>query len=114
MFIKLLGLLALLFLLFVIYVVFLSRHKKSATGPLHIIGAIGKVQTPLHPEGSVLIDGELWQARSRDGKPIEAGQPIRGIGFDGPLVIVESFVTEPGAVGRDPITQVPKHTSFLS
>jgi membrane-bound ClpP family serine protease len=97
-FIQLLSLLAVLVLLFVVYVVFLSRHKKSATSTLHIIGAIGKVQTSLHPLGSVLIDGELWQARSRDGTPIEAGQSIRGISFDGPLLIVESLVTEPGAI----------------
>lgn len=89
MFIQILGLFALLFLILAVYVVFLSRHKKSAKGPLHIIGAIGKVQTSLHPEGSVLIDGELWQARSQDRRPIAAGQLIRCLRFDGPLVIVE-------------------------
>lgn len=85
----LLGL-VLVTLLVAIYLAFLSRHKKSATGPVNLIGATGVVQTALDPEGAVLIDGELWQARARDGVLIEASASIRVVDLEGPIVIVES------------------------
>ena len=40
----------------------LSRHKKSGTGPIQLLGAEGLVQAELRPEGAVLIKGELWRA----------------------------------------------------
>lgn len=54
-------------------VVFLSRHHKSATGTLHLIGATGSVVSPLTPHGTVLISGELWPASSANGKSISDG-----------------------------------------
>jgi membrane-bound serine protease (ClpP class) len=66
-----------------------SRHKKAATGELNLMGAIASVATTLEPEGSVLIRGELWLARSSDGKTIERGRTVRVMGASGHLLEVE-------------------------
>jgi membrane-bound ClpP family serine protease len=78
-------------LLVAIYLFFLSRHKKSATGPINLMGAAGEVQTKLDPGGAVLINGELWQARSKDGGSIDTPALIRVVEMDGPILIVERY-----------------------
>ena len=67
----------------------LSRHKKGASGQLDLPGAVAKVETTLKPEGSVLVRGELWRARSRTGATIERGQRVRVVGASGHLLEVE-------------------------
>ena len=67
-----------------------SRHKKAAAGELNLIGAIASVETTLEPEGSVLIQGELWLARcSGAGTCIERGRTVRVVGASGHLLEVE-------------------------
>jgi membrane-bound serine protease (ClpP class) len=67
----------------------LSRRKKAVTVEPHMVGSRGCVETTLRPEGSVLIRGELWRARSRSGSKIERGQEIRVVGASGHLLEVE-------------------------
>lgn len=89
--------LALVPLLVAIYLFFHSRHKKSATGPIRLIGATGVVQTSLDPDGAVLIDGELWQARLQNGSRLPERSRIRVLGVVGPLLLVEPApVDSPG------------------
>src|SRR3982750_2158788 len=57
-----------------------SRHKKAATGELNLMGALASVEMTLEPEGSVLIRGELWRARSSEGGTIERGRCVRVVG----------------------------------
>ena len=52
----------------------MSRHKKSATGEIHLVGSRARVDAELAPEGTVLIQGELWRARSADGSSIASTQ----------------------------------------
>ncbi len=61
----------------------LWRHKKSATGPLTLSGARGRVHDALTPEGAVLVNGELWPARAADGQHLPANTAIRVIGAAG-------------------------------
>lgn len=68
----------------------LSRHKKSATGPLALVGARGRVQNTLAPEGAVIIKGELWPARSRNNQTLPANTTIRVTGAAGHLLEVEA------------------------
>jgi membrane-bound serine protease (ClpP class) len=70
-------------------VVALSRHKKGALGELDLMGARASVETTLEPEGSVLIRGELWRARSRTGVNIERGRAVRVVGASQYLLEVE-------------------------
>ncbi len=66
-----------------------SRHKKAATGELYLVGATARVETTLKPEGSVLVRGELWRARSRTGVTIKSGRGVRVVGASRHLLEVE-------------------------
>jgi membrane-bound serine protease (ClpP class) len=59
--------------------------------PIHdmatLLGQIGEARTKVDEEGSVLVAGELWSARSED--PIPAGSPIRVVRREGFILIVE-------------------------
>lgn len=61
----------------------LSRHKKSATGPLMLSGARGRVHHALTPTGAVIVHGELWPAHTTDGQHLPANTNIRVVGASG-------------------------------
>jgi membrane-bound serine protease (ClpP class) len=88
-------LLPLLFLLaltlgLALYVAAVSRHKKASQEPLSLAGRVGSVESPLAPEGFVLIDGELWRARARGGVEVGRGRSnVRVVGASGCLLEVE-------------------------
>ena len=67
----------------------LWKHKKSGSGKVQVLGANGLVESELNPEGTVLIGGELWRARSLDGTTIPAHQQVEVAGLDGHLVLVK-------------------------
>ena len=67
----------------------LSRHKKAATGELDLVGAVAFVETNLEPEGSVLVRGELWRARSLTGATLRSGCNVRVVGASRHLLEVE-------------------------
>ena len=66
-----------------------SRHKKSATAEIQLIGASALVNSVLSPEGTVLIRGELWRARSADASRIPIHTKVRVVEFEGHLLLVE-------------------------
>ena len=72
-----------------VYVIMLSRHHKSATGELKLIGALASVETALEPEGAVLVRGELWRARTLTGAAIARGSRVRVVGASAHLLEVE-------------------------
>lgn len=61
-----------------------TRPRHDLTG---LIGQIGEARTKVNDEGSVLVAGELWSARSE--KPIPAGSSIRVLRREGFILIVE-------------------------
>lgn len=69
------------------------RKSVQAAGakPLHdldaLVGQVGEARTNVDAEGSVLISGELWSAKS--DKAIAAGSAVRVIRRDGFVLIVE-------------------------
>jgi membrane-bound serine protease (ClpP class) len=67
----------------------MSRHQKSAGRPLRLEGRVAVVLEALEPEGVVLVDGELWRARARDGNRIERGR-VRIVGARGHWLEVEA------------------------
>ncbi len=67
----------------------LSRHKKAGSGDIKLIGEIATVDTPLAPEGTVIVRGELWRARSDDGSLISSRARVRVVGFEDFLALVE-------------------------
>lgn len=71
------------------------RKSVEAAGirPSHdlagLVGQTGEARTKVSDEGSVLVAGEMWSARS--DKPIPAGSPIRVLRRDGFVLIVEKI-----------------------
>jgi membrane-bound serine protease (ClpP class) len=69
------------------------RKSVEATGmrPTHdltsLVGQLGEARTKINEEGSVLVAGELWSARSE--QPIPAGSSIRVLRREGFILIVE-------------------------
>jgi membrane-bound serine protease (ClpP class) len=71
------------------------RKSVEATSarPTHdltaLVGQIGEARTRINDEGSVLVAGELWSARSEN--PIPAGSSIRVLRREGFILIVEKM-----------------------
>jgi membrane-bound serine protease (ClpP class) len=71
------------------------RKSVEATSarPTHdlamLVGQIGEARTGINDEGSVLVAGELWSARSE--KPIPAGSSVRVLRREGFILIVEKL-----------------------
>jgi membrane protein implicated in regulation of membrane protease activity len=72
------------------YVALSSRHRKSSRLPLKLVGRVGSVERALSPEGFVLVAGELWPARARDGGIVVSdGTRVRVVGAAGCVLEVE-------------------------
>jgi membrane-bound serine protease (ClpP class) len=65
--------------------------EAASARPLHsldwLVGQIGEARTKVEDEGSVLVAGEMWSAKS--DKAIAAGSAIRVIRRDGFVLVVE-------------------------
>ncbi len=63
----------------------------AASRPTHelsaLIGQVGEAKTAVAEAGSVQVAGELWSARSEHR--LKAGSPVRVIGRDGFVLVVE-------------------------
>ena len=66
----------------------ISRHKKSGAVNAKLIGATGLVETKLDPEGTVLIQGELWRACLDDAGAIATGSKVKVVGTRDHLLLV--------------------------
>ena len=71
-----------------LFVVALWRHKRAGAGDVALLGAAASVETTLGPEGSVIIRGELWRARSSTGMSLERGRAVRVVGASRHLLLV--------------------------
>lgn len=60
-----------------------AEGARLSSDPDSVVGLIGEARSDVeaHSAGSVLVDGELWQARSK--KPIPAGSTVRVLRQDG-------------------------------
>ena len=56
-----------------------------------LMGMVGESKTSVSQDGSVQVAGELWSARSE--KVVSAGSPIRVIGREGFVLVIESLET---------------------
>lgn len=66
-----------------------SRHKKSATGDIELVGRRGRVEAALTPEGAVIIDGEMWRAVTRDESHVAQNRVVKVCGARAHLLVVE-------------------------
>ena len=61
----------------------------SSPGPLELISSEGIVVKECGPSGTVRIGGELWNAKSLSGSPIDVGETVIVRQVEGLLVLVE-------------------------
>ena len=59
-----------------------SQGRKPVAGRETLLGQTAVVQTPLDPEGMVLVEGELWRARAQKTR-IEVGAQVTVVAIDG-------------------------------
>ena len=67
----------------------LSRHKKAGTGDLKVVGSSARVEKKLDPQGTVLVRGELWCARSSGPRVLEPNHKVVVVGTRDHLLVVE-------------------------
>ena len=77
-------------LLLSMFVVALSLRKRFANSDLQLIGESARVETSLAPNGSVIVNGELWPARSMNGEVIPAQSPVRIVAVRDLSLLVET------------------------
>ena len=65
-----------------------------------IVGKEGHAHNTLAPGGTVMIDAELWSARSAAGVEIPEGATIKVVGTEGLTAIVESLEADPSSQGE--------------
>jgi membrane-bound ClpP family serine protease len=70
-------------------VIALYVHKRKRAGDIKLIGEIARVDTKLDPEGTVIVCGELWRAKSKTGALISTRARVRVVAFDDHLALVE-------------------------
>ena len=70
--------------------VWLSNRYRIQVGAETLVGAPAVVVTPCRPSGQVRVQGELWQARCRQGA--DPGETVRVIELDGLTLVVEREV----------------------
>ena len=61
----------------------------SAVVPRDLVGMDSEVRHALLPTGTVYAAGEEWTARSADGRNLDRGTPVRIVGQDGLVLIVD-------------------------
>lgn len=82
-----------------IWITVSKTMKAFLARPVHdlgtLIGQIGETRTKVHENGSAQVAGELWSVRSE--KEIPAGKPVRVVGREGFILLVEKAEGEKSA-----------------
>ncbi len=81
------------FFLFTLTKIVQIRRRPPAVGTNTLMGARGQVRR----DGLVAVRGELWQARSEDGEPLEVGDEVEVTAMEG-LELVVHPAGEPATV----------------
>ena len=103
------GTIALL-MVFVTYAAIRTRRMRAPRGIVGTPpepGTHGVVQAPLEPVGSVQLGGETWSARTPHELPLGRDTPVRLVGFDGLVAIVEPLESPSSFVRPPPAAPLP-------
>jgi len=76
------GLLTGAFFAFIVAKGLRAQRARPLTGAEPLVGQTGVVRSPLDPEGTVWVAGELWTARA-EGGPLAAGEWVQIVAVDG-------------------------------
>ena len=74
-----------------------ARKPIAAEVKAELVGEGGEVRSVLNPEGFVLVDGELWRARSEDGSRMRVGETVTVSRIDGTVLIVRAAFSGNGS-----------------
>jgi membrane-bound serine protease (ClpP class) len=66
-----------------------SRFSTQTIGRDHLVGRTGTADTAISPEGTVLVDGAKWRARSTRVSGIEAGDEVQVVAVEGVVLEVD-------------------------
>ena len=66
-----------------------SRFSTPTIGREWMVGEEGTARTAVSPEGTVVVRGAPWRARTNRATPIEEGAPVRVAAIDGLVLEVE-------------------------
>jgi membrane-bound serine protease (ClpP class) len=66
-----------------------ARFSTPTVGREGMIGQFGEAQAMVDPDGIVAVHGALWRARTNRATPIRAGDRVRVVAVDGPVLEVE-------------------------
>jgi membrane-bound serine protease (ClpP class) len=104
------GVVALLFFVFVLRAIARARRRPVSIGLEELVGASGKVISPLTPVGQVRVHGEIWKARS-EGEVLVKDEPVEVLAIEGLTLVVRrstaretdptSGTTEPKAGSKE-------------
>lgn len=86
------GLLTVLIVLFMVNgmpTMVRTRFATPTIGREAMVGEIGAAREAVAPEGTVVVRGAPWKARTNRATPIPAGAPVRVVSIDGLLLEVE-------------------------
>ena len=69
-----------------------ARFSTPTIGREWMIGEEGEARTAIAPDGTVLVRGAPWRARTNRATPIAAGDPVRVAAIEGLVLDVEPLV----------------------
>lgn len=72
-----------------------NRGAVPTVGRDSMIGELGEARTDLDPDGVVLVRGAPWRARTRRGRRVAAGLPVKVVAVDQLVLEVESEMPNP-------------------
>ncbi len=81
------------------------RPKWTFRGPRNVVGKEGHAHNALSPGGTVMVEAELWSARSAGGREIPEGALVKVIGMEGLTTIVESLEPTPAPADDEGATE---------
>jgi membrane-bound serine protease (ClpP class) len=79
----------LVFMLGALPAVIRTRFSTPTVGREGMVGAIGRAEVDVAPDGVVVIEGARWRARANRATPISAGEAARVVAIDGLVLEVE-------------------------
>jgi membrane-bound serine protease (ClpP class) len=66
-----------------------TRFATPTIGREWMIGEMGEATADIDPDGVVRVRGALWRARTNRATPLRAGDSVRVVDIDGPVLEVE-------------------------
>jgi len=78
------------FLWFAVHKGLQAQMQKADNVLEDIVGHVGEAKSDIHAEGSAMVDGQLWSARSE--QKIQSGSMVKVTGRNGFILLVEQAV----------------------